>query len=186
MRNTKPPSLTLFQSKLPSYNDRLHPRAERVGCKPVLARTRDFTAAILAIHLIVVVPATQGWREHCRWPGQCSNPPRHNTGGGCHHQGQRWCRRERRRCPHRRASRRVLPGQRSTRCCVSGTAPVRANQTGLVLVGKGSGPLSAARRGKSPANPAGFRWAEARGRFYSHPTTRQAGLPASACGCPSA
>src|SRR5262249_41304422 len=53
---------------------------------PMLALSTRRELPLVNLHS---VQATRERREHCRWPGQCSNPPRHNTGGWCRHR-QRW------------------------------------------------------------------------------------------------
>src|SRR6266542_1444837 len=65
-------------------------------CISMLIRGRVVLTISDDCHFVEDTPAS---REHCRWPGLCSYPPRRNRGGWYRRPPQSCIRKERRRCP---------------------------------------------------------------------------------------
>ncbi len=108
-------------------------------------------------------------RGRFRWPGRCLNPRRRNTGGVSRHRGQ-WCSRtERPRCRRPHPFVRFLWAEYPLVAALEGTSPGSQDRTAPDRAGKCSRLPSVGRRGRSPASPAAFRWAEAKPiLFASH------------------
>src|SRR5713101_7994225 len=132
-----------------------------------------------------VPQARRAERAHCRWPGQCRNPPRRNKDEWCRRQGQSCSHTERLHCLRPRVFHRVPAAQRPTHRRALSKAPVALNQIAPVPADRSIPLLSGALRGKSLASPAEFRAEEVTARSYSRPTSPHAVPPSSACGYPN-